>query len=388
METLIDTFIKLTTINIIRYFLVAGIPFGLFYILFPEKFAHLKIQAKRATSSDFYREIVHSIQTAVVFGLISIVVLHSPMTSYTLIYRNISEYAWWWIPVSVLLALVFHDTYFYWMHRFMHSKWVYKHVHLVHHKSTNPSPWASYSFHILEGILEGMVIVPLVMIIPMHPLALAIFIFFGFMINVYGHLGFEILPNRFQNSAWFKILNTSVYHNMHHSHVQGNYSLYFRHWDKWMKTENVKYESYYQATMDKRKVSDPVPSKNSIFKKVALSSVFLLTFNYFHASAQIEGKWKVEGKDAIVQVYKKNNLYYAKVIDAGNVWENQILSTREIHIFSALVQKSPTVWCCGNVYNPYKDFQTEGVAELVSAERLKLYSRNYPDKGVAYFRKI
>ena len=48
-----------------------------------------------------------------------------------------------------------HRRAFYWMHRFMHLPGIFKAVHKVHHLSHNPSPWAAFSFHPLEAIIEA-----------------------------------------------------------------------------------------------------------------------------------------------------------------------------------------------------------------------------------------
>jgi lathosterol oxidase len=252
MDAFVVTFFKVSGINLLRYFIIAGIPFVLYYVLFSDKFRRFKIQTKNASSSDFYREILHSVQTTFVFGLIALVLTYSPLAKHTLIYKDFSAFPTWWMPISLFLAMLFHDTYFYWMHRLMHTRFAYKYVHLVHHKSTNPSPWASYSFHFLEAVVEGIVILPIVLIIPVHPITIVVFISFGFLMNVYGHLGFEILPKWYRRSVLFKLLNTSVYHNMHHSQVNGNYSLYFRHWDILMKTENKNYEPYFEKVIEQR----------------------------------------------------------------------------------------------------------------------------------------
>jgi sterol desaturase/sphingolipid hydroxylase (fatty acid hydroxylase superfamily) len=174
------------------------------------------------------------------------------LTEHTLIYQQLDSYPIWWLPVSVVLSLAIHDTYFYWMHRLLHHKLVFKHAHLVHHKSTNPSPWASYSFHVLEAVAEGGVLVVLAFVLPMHPIAVSLFILLGFMINVYGHLGFELMPRRFRNSVWFEVLNTSVHHNLHHSKFRGNYGLYFRVWDRLCKTEHPDYVKDYDRVQQQR----------------------------------------------------------------------------------------------------------------------------------------
>jgi sterol desaturase/sphingolipid hydroxylase (fatty acid hydroxylase superfamily) len=87
-----------------------------------------------------------------------------------------------------------HDAYFYWALRLMHHPKIFKHVHLVHHRSTNPSPWAAYSFHPIEAVLEAGIFPLIVFTIPMHSLALVTVLIYMITRNVLGHLGMEILP--------------------------------------------------------------------------------------------------------------------------------------------------------------------------------------------------
>lgn len=74
----------------------------------------------------------------------------------------------------------------------------------------------------------------------------------GFASNVYGHSGYEILPQRFRKSFLFEIFNSSVYHNLHHSKFKGNYGLYFRIWDRLLKTEHPEYVKEYDRLQEKR----------------------------------------------------------------------------------------------------------------------------------------
>jgi sterol desaturase/sphingolipid hydroxylase (fatty acid hydroxylase superfamily) len=178
--------------------------------------------------------------------------LSAPLRPYTLIYTDSNTYPLWWLPVSLGLSLVIHDTYFYWMHRFLHHDRLFRHSHVVHHLSTNPSPWSSYSFHFFEAILEGIVVIVLVLVLPMHPSVIVAFTFVSFMINVYGHLGYEIMPKGLRKSFLFEIINTSTYHNFHHRKFKGNYSLYFRHWDRLMKTEHPDYVKEYDRIQEQR----------------------------------------------------------------------------------------------------------------------------------------
>lgn len=174
--------------NLVKYFIFAGVPFLIFYKLYPNTFSKGKIQSRWANKKNFIREILHSIQMIFISTVLVVAILKSPLKDYTLFYNTKSDYSIWWVPISVLLALIVHDSYFYWMHRTIHHPRLYKKVHFLHHKSINPSPWASYSFHFIEAVFESMFIVILLFFIPMSKISLLLFGLCAFSINVYGHL--------------------------------------------------------------------------------------------------------------------------------------------------------------------------------------------------------
>ncbi|WP_291726109.1 sterol desaturase family protein [Bernardetia sp.] len=239
-------------INLIRYFIFAGLAFLLVYKVFNYKFLKNKIQKRIAKNTDFLREIKNSIFSTVIFGLVGFVLINSSIGEHTKIYRNISDFSIWWLPLSGILMLIIQDTYFYWVHRAIHSPKVFKYIHRVHHQSINPSPWASYSFHFSEAIIEALIFPIMLFIIPLHPLVIFSFTFVAFLFNVYGHLGFEIVPKWFRYSWLFEIFNTSVHHNLHHEKFKGNYGLYFRFWDRVMNTENPNYVKVFDKVQEQR----------------------------------------------------------------------------------------------------------------------------------------
>ncbi len=219
---------------------------------FKETYAKNKIQSQNATKDDFVREIIYSLQTSVILVGMALLVLKTPVRQYTQLYQNLSDYPLWWIPLSVVLSFVIHDTYFYWAHRMMHHHRLYHKIHSLHHKSTNPSPWAAYSFHLLEAILQGLIIPIILILLPMHIVSIAIFAFLNYVSNVYGHLGYEVVPKWFRHTFLFKVMNTSVFHNMHHTKFNCNYGLYFRFWDRVMKTENQNYGAEFDRIQGNR----------------------------------------------------------------------------------------------------------------------------------------
>jgi lathosterol oxidase len=252
MEKVFETLAIIFSVSAIRYFVLAGIPFVLFYKILSNWYQGSKIQNRSAGNDDFKREILQSLQTTAVLAIIGYLAMYTSLKAHTLIYTDINDFPLWYVPVSLVLSLIIHDTYFYWMHRLLHHKKLFRYTHLVHHQSTNPSPWTSYSFHFIEAWTEGAVLLVIILILPIHPFTIMLFVVVGFIINVYGHLGYEIAPKWFRHTFLFQILNTSVHHNLHHSKFKGNYGLYFRVWDRLMNTEHPDYVKEYDRIQNNR----------------------------------------------------------------------------------------------------------------------------------------
>ena len=231
---------------------MAGVPFLVFYIFFPEKFSRQKIQERLAKRRDFMRELLHSMKSIGVFIAAGLVILNSRLGGYSRYYEDLDAYPLWWIPVSILLALILYDTYFYWMHRAIHSRPLFQWFHHVHHRSTNPTPLASYAFNVLEALLDVLGGVLIILLVPMHILALLLLSLLIFLFNVYAHLGYEIMPRWFRYTILFECCTTSVHHNMHHQKFSGNYGIYFRFWDRLMKTEFSDYVNRYDNLQNRR----------------------------------------------------------------------------------------------------------------------------------------
>ncbi len=229
-----------------RYFLVAGIAFLLCYVLLRKFIAHRKIQRRLPKASDYFREITYSVITISIFALVPFFLIwNDNMRPYTTFYPKIETHGWFYFFAAFPIMFIMHDTYFYWMHRLMHHPRLFRLFHLVHHTSTNPSPWAAYAFHPLEAVVEAGIFVVFLFTIPIHPLHYFIFFFLSIVYNVYGHLGWELYPRGFNRHWLGKWINTSVSHNQHHQHFKGNYGLYFLFWDRIMGTVRSDYDERF-----------------------------------------------------------------------------------------------------------------------------------------------
>ena len=236
----------------IRYFLFAGIPYLIFYRARTKKWINHKIQQRFPAAKIIRTEIRYSLLTFAIFGVMGILTIMLQQAGLTRSYQSIDEYSRIWFPVSIVLMIIFHDAYFYWTHRLMHHTKLFPIFHKIHHLSHNPTPWASFSFHPLEAIVEAAVLPLMVVLFPIHPWALLIFVFFMAAFNVLGHLGFELFPTGFTKHPILGLINTSTHHNMHHKYFHANYGLYFNFWDRIMNTNHQAYHRKFETVCRER----------------------------------------------------------------------------------------------------------------------------------------
>jgi len=226
--------------------ILAGIAFILCYVLLNKLIRHKKIQQRYSKKIDIIREIGYSILTILIFAFIPLFFIRNDtIRPYTTYYKDIDQYGRVYFWLAFLIMLVLHDTYFYWMHRLMHHPRLFRYIHLIHHQSTNPSPWAAYAFHPLEAIMEAGIVIIFLFTIPIHLYHLSFFFLFMIVYNVYGHLGWELYPKGFSKHWLGKWINTSINHNQHHQYFHGNYGLYFLFWDRIMGTIRKDYDEQF-----------------------------------------------------------------------------------------------------------------------------------------------
>lgn len=179
------------------------------------------------------REIGWSLASAAIYGVPAGVVAWGwAHRGWTRIYADIHAFPLWYLPLSVLLYLLAHDTWFYWTHRLMHRPAWFRAMHAVHHASRPPTAWAAMSFHPLEALAGAVVIPALVFVIPIHPAALGLVLAIMTVMGVTNHMGWEIWPRFVHEGPLGGWLITARHHQRHHAAYRCNYGLYFRHWDR------------------------------------------------------------------------------------------------------------------------------------------------------------
>ena len=227
----------LAALLIVAYLIPAGIFHWLIiYSRYSPSIVAGRIQARRHRPDDVGREVKASIISLALFSAYSVVLLAAHDRGLTAVYWNVSDYPIWWIPVSFLLTMVLHDSYFYWTHRLMHTRALFRHFHSGHHRSLTPTPWAILSFQPLETLFQFGFFALLILLIPMHPGVLLAYLLFDGIVNAAGHCGHEIVPDRFRDHALLKYANAVTHHDIHHSRFNYNFGQYLNVWDRLMGT--------------------------------------------------------------------------------------------------------------------------------------------------------
>jgi sterol desaturase/sphingolipid hydroxylase (fatty acid hydroxylase superfamily) len=191
---------------------------------------------RRPTRSQIIREVKLSVVSTAIFAAMAAATFELYKAGWTRIYWDYGHFPRPYFFISIILAMVWHDFFFYWTHRFMHWRPVFKYLHAAHHRSVSPTPWAIYAFDPAEAALQFSAFTLLVMVIPLHPFALMIFLFLDAHMNTAGHTGFEVVPRFIANHPWFQGFNTVTHHDAHHTNFGKNFGSFFNVWDRWMGT--------------------------------------------------------------------------------------------------------------------------------------------------------
>jgi sterol desaturase/sphingolipid hydroxylase (fatty acid hydroxylase superfamily) len=217
-------------------------PFLLIWVFAKRYFFKYKIQQiNKHTNAHILHDAIEGIFASISFTLVSMVVVKMANNGYGKLYSNLNDFPVYNIPLSIAACLLVEDAWFYWVHRAMHHKSIYKYIHASHHISIDTTPFSQNAFHFVEAMILPIGGMLPTFFIPTYGPAFTIFLLFGGISNLVAHLGYEFYP-----SWMLSWKTTSTHHNMHHQYFDGNYGTHFTFWDKVCKTEFKDYEDRFK----------------------------------------------------------------------------------------------------------------------------------------------
>lgn len=241
----------------LRYLLAAGLVFLVLWVWLRRRLRGRRIQTGFPARGDMWREVRWSAATAATFATVGIGTTFLIQSGWTRFYPHMSDHGWGYWAFSLVAVIVLHDAYFYWTHRSMHHPALFRRFHKVHHLSTNPSPWAAYAFAPGEAASQALFVPLTLMVLPLHPLALFLFLVHMILRNALGHSGFEIFPRGAPRRPVWGRFTTTTHHDLHHSDNRGNFGLYFTWWDRLMGTEHPDYRETFDRVTARSTLTAP-----------------------------------------------------------------------------------------------------------------------------------
>ncbi|EDV29242.1 uncharacterized protein TRIADDRAFT_18639 [Trichoplax adhaerens] len=173
-------------------------------------------------------EIKTSLEAIPIMSFLTVVAFLLEVRGYSQLYDDINLYGGIGFAIfSMVSFLLFTDMGIYWIHRFLHTRYVYKYIHKPHHKWKIASPFASHAFHPIDGFMQSLPYHIYPFLFPLHKLTyLGLFVFVNIW-TVSIHDGHCRVPALLRS-----VVNGSAHHTDHHVYFDYNYGQFFTLWDK------------------------------------------------------------------------------------------------------------------------------------------------------------
>lgn len=235
----------MTAPSLLNVWLIAFLATGLIAGIATGFFKARRIQPRGFKWKTFRNEAGFAVVNLIVTGF-TLGPLNQFLTKHGYITFNHEPAAWWVIALEFALYFFLFDTWFYWLHRWMHKEPVYSWIHKIHHRSTSPNLLTTLSESPLESFINGGFVPLFLTIVTVHQASAALILPTNIVMGLYVHSGHEFLP-RWWNRSWAtKWFITTTFHDQHHRYFTANYGGYTTLWDRLCGTMRKKYEADFE----------------------------------------------------------------------------------------------------------------------------------------------
>lgn len=125
---------------------------------------------------------------------------------------------WGWFVALLILAPVVHSVHFYFGHRLLHMRALYRRFHSLHHRNVEVGPWSGLAMHPLEHLIYFSTVI-VQWLLALHPVNALFQIHIAIFNAATAHTGFEKL----KLGPRLAIDGGSHFHDLHHKHFECNY---------------------------------------------------------------------------------------------------------------------------------------------------------------------
>lgn len=242
------------SVDLTRYAIFAVATWLVLWVLLAGWLQHLKIRPDKPPARQLLIEFAVSLRSLAVFSTVGLVLFGLERAG---LFHGPEIAAGWgpvWAVASLVLMIVAQDAYFYWTHRAMHHRRLFRTFHRRHHRSHNPSPFTAYSFDIAEAAVQAAFVPLWMLLVPTTWPIAGLFMLHQLFRNTLGHSGYELYPADRGGRPLVGWMTTVTHHDLHHAQAGWNYGLWFTWWDRLMGTEHPEYLARFAAAKRPRRV--------------------------------------------------------------------------------------------------------------------------------------
>lgn len=146
------------------------------------------------------------------------------------LFQNMPNFAWSGVVSQFVIHAVFVELAYYWLHRALHWRWLFKQWHQYHHASVSTEPKTSLSFEVTERLVYTLLfaVTPIGSYLLGYQSfgSLALHLLWFDVMNALGHINFEFLPAWWVWSPFNVLFYTASYHSIHHTRFNKNFALF------------------------------------------------------------------------------------------------------------------------------------------------------------------
>lgn len=237
-----------TLAGVVTYHVVAGYYHVRYYVRRRNEPATWKCQPERFLSPKMHRSAMlagtanlamsGSITGILIYGVVS-------GTLETPLYTDVSDYGWPYTIGMTVVLFVMTDCINYWVHRLLHTKFLYRRFHRFHHRFVATSPYVATAMHPVEILTQQAASFVPLFLIPFHAASAAAVLLYILVFNIVDHSGVRltsVLP-------WQP---PSQYHDDHHAFFHVNFGQHLLIWDRMFGTLRRRNRHYDDETFGGR----------------------------------------------------------------------------------------------------------------------------------------
>lgn len=133
------------------------------------------------------------------------------------------------VVLQVITCFVIEDFGNYWIHRWLHTPWLYRHIHYWHHQWSAPFSLAATDAHPLEVILLGVPTIAGPVLLSSHLFTTLVWMMLRQYEAIDIHSGYEF---RWNLNCYLPFYGGTEHHDYHHYLYSGNYASIFTFCDE------------------------------------------------------------------------------------------------------------------------------------------------------------